>query len=144
MYMNARLPLAANSHSVAQARRFTSQTLTRWSLGNLSDDAVLLVSELATNALLHAREPTELHLEADGRQLRVEVHDGSPLPPRARHYGLTSTTGRGLRLVDAISSAWGTEPTDTGKRVWFTLPVDGSDGEREELFVFDFDAIEPL
>lgn len=73
--VNARLALAGHPHSIAQARRFTVQTLTRWALGQLRDDTELLVSELTTNALLHAGGAAELRLAADGRELRVEVHD---------------------------------------------------------------------
>ncbi len=142
--MNARLPLPTNLHGVAQARRFTTQTLTNWSLAHLSDDAALLVGELTTNALLHGDQPAELRLVADDNEVRVEVYDGSELLPRLRHYGPTSTTGRGLRLVHTLSNAWGAELTDTGKRVWFVLPVHPTDTDVEEVFSFDLDTVDAL
>lgn len=142
--VNARLALAGHPHSIAQARRFTVQTLARWALGQLRDDTELLVSELTTNALLHGGGAAELRLAADGRELRVEVHDVSPMLPSARNYGVTSTTGRGLRMVDLLSADWGAEPTENGKRVWFTLPLAGSESAREEVFAFDIDEVEAL
>jgi anti-sigma regulatory factor (Ser/Thr protein kinase) len=141
--VNARFSLPADPQGVSHARRFTTQTLIRWSLAHISDDAALLVGELATNALLHGGEPAELRLVADDQEVRVEVHDSSGLLPRARHYGPTSTTGRGLRLVNSLSSAWGAERTANGKQVWFTLPLHPDPGV-EQAFVFDLSAIEPL
>lgn len=141
--MHARLPLPATARSVADARRFTVETLRDWSLADLQDDAVLVVSELTTNALLHGSEPTELRLACGSDGLRVEVHDSSRLVPRARHFGLTSTTGRGLQLVAAVASDWGTGPTGQGKRVWCTL-TRGDRGSGAGPFLFDIDAVEPL
>lgn len=141
--MHARLPLPATTRSVADARRFTVETLRDWSLADLQDDAVLVVSELTTNALLHGSEPTELRLASGSDGLRVEVHDGSRLQPRTHHFGLTSTTGRGLRLVAAVASDWGTEASADGKKVWCTLTRDAAAANTGTL-PFDVDAVEPL
>ncbi|MCX5215273.1 ATP-binding protein [Kitasatospora sp. NBC_00240] len=90
-----------------------------------ADDVLLMVSELVTNACLHAPGgPRELRLIWDGRRLRVEVSDGSPLPPRLR---LAPDRGRpggyGLRVIERLSHGWGCAPEGEGKRVWFEVPA---------------------
>jgi len=83
--------------------------------------AVLLTSELVTNALLHARSAPELHVRlADGR-LRVGVTDATPTAPVRKRYGKEAATGRGLLLIETMASSWGTEALDGGKVVWFEL-----------------------
>ncbi len=97
-----------------------------------SEIAQLLVSEVVTNALLHAGTDMELRTTAAASGVRIEVHDGSGLAPTQRHYGDEAATGRGLGLVESLASAWGIEPTGSGKAVWFELgtvdhPVDHGD-----------------
>ena len=89
------------------------------------DDAEMLVSELATNALLHANTQFEVMVLRTGDTVRVTVTDGSTALPRRRSFGSESTTGRGLRLVASMSSAWGVEEQAGGKAVWFELPAAG-------------------
>jgi len=138
------LALPGHALGVARARRFTARALTDWSLAHLADDAVLLVSELTTNAFLHGREPAALHLRADGAELRIAVSDADPRPPAMRKHGRTATTGRGLRMVDQLCSSWGTEPHDGGKRVWCTLPLQPRQDELGAFADFDMDAVEAL
>ena len=85
--------------------------------------AALLVSELAANAVLHARSPFTLTAELAAEFLRVEVEDTSPQLPEVRRPTRFSTSGRGMFMVEALSSRWGAEPTSGGKRVWFELPL---------------------
>lgn len=107
--------------SVGQARALIREVLTSQSDRDWEDAAELAVSELVTNALVHAG--TSVHVEAqvsdDG--LRVEVADGSPHRPVRRDYSSTSGTGRGLKLLDDCVSGWGTFPHGDGKVVWFEL-----------------------
>ena len=87
--------------------------------------AVLMVSELATNSVLHASGPVTLRAQLDGRVLRVNIDDtGGTLPaPRQPH----STGGRGLHIVAALATDWGAEPTHgNGKTTWFTIGTDGT------------------
>ena len=98
--------------------------LDTWGLDRLAWAAEQLVSELATNCLLHARTEYTVELSREDGVVRVSVRDGSPAQPRTRHYGDESTTGRGLRLVETLSSRWGVEPAAAGKSVWFELPTD--------------------
>ena len=125
----ARLDLEAQPASVGQARRFVRGLLQEWDLDGLVDTASLLVSELATNAVLHARTPYALRVLRDDEQVRVDVLDGSLVQPRRRLNSATAATGRGVALVEELASAWGATAADElegfAKGVWFTLPVTG-------------------
>jgi anti-sigma regulatory factor (Ser/Thr protein kinase) len=81
---------------------------------------LLLVSELVTNAIRHARTPFELSVHVDGSQVTVGVLDHDRTQPRVRHAGPTDTSGRGLHIVQAMAASWGTElVARDSKRVWF-------------------------
>jgi anti-sigma regulatory factor (Ser/Thr protein kinase) len=116
-----RLTLPAEPTSVSRARRLVSTALTAWDLDHLTDEVVLLTSELVTNAVIHARTPFEVALSVSDQVLRVVVADGSPAVPLRKSYGATATTGRGLELVETIARQWGTEPREAGKVVWFEI-----------------------
>ncbi len=125
-----RVDLEGAPASVGAARRFVRQTLESWHLDGTLDAAVLLTSELATNAVLHARSGFAVLVRQLDDQVRVEVLDSSPVPPRRRHNSAMAATGRGMGLVETLSTAWGVTPADQldgfAKGVWFTLPVDGA------------------
>lgn len=108
--------------SASAARRFTQEVLSDWQEGDLSEIVALLVSELVTNAVLHAASPVDVALRRRGPAVRVEVADTSPVIPGAREFGDDATTGRGLALIDALSEDWGVDtiPQD-GKVVWFEV-----------------------
>ena len=89
-----------------------------------TDTAALLVTELVSNAVVHANGPS-LWLTVDETMtdvLHVAVRDGSQVIPRPQAPDVRRTGGRGLFMVDALSTSWGWEPLGTGKRVWFELP----------------------
>jgi len=113
--------LPAEPASVGRARRFIVDTLVAWKLEHLMADAALLVSEVATNAILHAGSVIEIAMHRAAAGVRVEVHDLSPVFPSARRYEDESMTGRGLRILDAAAAAWGTLLAPPGKTVWFEL-----------------------
>jgi PAS domain S-box-containing protein len=113
--------LSAEPAGVGQGRRFLRRTLDAWSRPDLADTACLLASELLSNAVRHAAGPLRLRLRLDGEELSVEVRDANPAVPRARLAGLDQESGRGLLLVQALATAWGTRPTGEGKTVWFSL-----------------------
>jgi len=83
--------------------------------------AVLLASELTTNAVLHARTELRLAYRALPGGLRVEVGDSSPAMPIAKRYGLEAATGRGLTLLGSLAQRWGIDIVPDGKVVWFEL-----------------------
>ena len=84
------------------------------------EDVVLLVSELVTNVVLHARTTVRVMARADGRRVIVAIGDDDPHNvPRRRDRGLSAPTGRGLRLLDLLASSWGVEVGAASKVVWF-------------------------
>ncbi|MFI6346273.1 SpoIIE family protein phosphatase [Streptomyces sp. NPDC050560] len=115
--------------SVAAARSFVRDTLQGWGCGDIIDDAVVLTSELVTNAVVHAGTTAEVLclLSADG--VRVEVSDRYPereIPVQQVQVSMGNPDregGRGLQLCAAIAARWGVEYTPTHKRVWFQLPL---------------------
>ncbi|MFG3054091.1 ATP-binding protein [Kitasatospora sp. NPDC048239] len=126
-----RLALYGCEGAVHRCRDFSRHALTDWNWLPTGDaeqraaaeDILLMVSELVTNACLHAPGgPRELCLHWDDRRLRVEVSDASPVPPRLQ---LRADPGRpgghGLRVVDRLARAWGSQPEGEGKRVWLEV-----------------------
>jgi PAS domain S-box-containing protein len=97
---------------------------------DLVEPAVLLVSELVTNALLHAGTDIDLSADVGRHGLRVEVGDGSPHLPSRRRYAATAGTGRGLMMLESMVDDWGVTRHREGKTVWFRLS--GGDGESDE------------
>ncbi len=121
----AQFPLAPQLRCVAAARRFLFQTLTDWEVTELYGDSVIVVSELVTNAITHAPSPGELRLSLLPDVLRVAVTDAGTGAPEPRHASSTREGGRGLYLVNALTSAWGMEPLpDGGKVVWAEVTRD--------------------
>jgi anti-sigma regulatory factor (Ser/Thr protein kinase) len=107
--------------SVPAARRFVRDVL-RDQAREVLDAAELMTSELATNCVQHAETCFELVIDAAQREIRVEVRDAGLGRPTRQSPSPTDRTGRGLMIVEAMSAAWGIEPTPRGKTVWFTLP----------------------
>jgi anti-sigma regulatory factor (Ser/Thr protein kinase) len=112
---------ACTLHAPRLARRFISETLHGWGLGDLVDDAMLVVSELATNAVVHGGSDFTVGLSRGDDRVRVSVADTSNDAPQPRNSELTTMGGRGLRLVDVVSVRWGHEAVHGGKVVWAEL-----------------------
>jgi anti-sigma regulatory factor (Ser/Thr protein kinase) len=106
--------------SVPAARRFVTDTLDRWALGQLCDWGALAVSELATNAVVHAATPFEVELEVNG-EVVITVTDRSLGVPVARSGPLEGESGRGVHLIEALSDRWGVQVGDSAKRVWCSV-----------------------
>ena len=113
--------------SVRRARRQVIRALV--GAGAAADDAALLVSELATNAVIHAGTPFRVAVRRRDDRLRVEVADGSRAVARRQRFSATSGTGRGLALVDEVADRWGVDQRDEGKTVWFELAVRPAESE---------------
>ena len=124
--VRVRQELVGEPTSARDARRLVTATLRDWELQHLEDAAVLLVSEVVTNAVLHARTDLAVEIARQDGVVRVTVSDRSPATPLPRRPGLQSGTGRGLGLLAVMATGWGTGPADDPwrKDVWFELPTD--------------------
>lgn len=118
------LDLPDDFGSVAVARRFVREKIAEWDLRAPVDDAMLVVSELAANALMHARSSYRVRVAAAGPALRIEVEDDGAGTPEPRPLTQTAEHGRGLHLVGALAASWGMEAAESGgKRVWAELAI---------------------
>src|SRR5690349_14777144 len=109
MRLEAICALRPTTASVLAARHFVARTLREWQLGDdVTLEAMLLASEVVTNAIVHARSNAFVRVRLLDHVLRVEVHDGTRQLPTPRQPDLHAESGRGLMLVDAYSSTWGT------------------------------------
>jgi CheY-like chemotaxis protein/anti-sigma regulatory factor (Ser/Thr protein kinase) len=123
------LPLAATGESVREARDTVRRLLTTWGMEAIGDTAELCTSELATNAVIHARSPVLLVVARLANGVRVGVEDESPAGLEPGSLEGHGESGRGLAIVDALCECWGVDPTADGKTVWFQLrQPDGDDG----------------
>jgi anti-sigma regulatory factor (Ser/Thr protein kinase) len=108
--------------SASAARRLVRATLAEVGETAALDAAELAVSELVTNAILHAATPLDLSIEVTEQVITIAVRDGHPRLPMQRHWGETATTGRGMRLVASVSDEYGVDTQGAaGKSVWFRL-----------------------
>ena len=110
------IQLNAHPTSSRAAREFLATTLGDWGWTEHVATAVLLTSELVTNAIVHAESDIAVTLRGE-RSLRVEVFDEGLGPPGRVRLG----SGGGLRLVDFLATSWGVSPQRRGKVVWFEL-----------------------
>ena len=140
---DARVPLVPGPDAASVARAQLRAAISSWRLPVDVDVAVLLVSELVTNAVTHGHDcagtrggtgggsrAITMLVRCSGGELRVEVHDRSremPVPVSLQVPG-DSETGRGLMLVDTLAADWGYYRTPGGKAVYFTLLLRDSPG----------------
>jgi anti-sigma regulatory factor (Ser/Thr protein kinase) len=120
-----RVELPATPSSVSTARAVVVRALQPWP--HLQDRAALLVSEMATNAVLHARSPYLVEVLVEHGTVRIAVSDASPVLPVRKLHSVRAGTGRGLGLVALLSSGSGCERRDEPpyrKTVWCDLPLD--------------------
>ena len=117
-----RTALDNDLRSGSLARRFVTEALERWECKQALDTVQLLVSELVSNAVVHAGSRPDVAVMLLAHAVRIEVADQAPtgLAPRAPTQDEES--GRGLFLLDELSSSWGVIQSDTGKTVWFEVP----------------------
>jgi anti-sigma regulatory factor (Ser/Thr protein kinase) len=105
------------------ARRFVAETMAGWNLTSVLDDALLVASELATNAVTHADSACRIRLSLSDASVRIDVIDTGSGTPEPQPQSFTAEHGRGLRLIDAVTTAWGLEVIPgEGKVVWAELP----------------------
>lgn len=119
--------LAGDPRAAREARRFLRDLLATWQVGEeVLDSAELCLSELVTNAVVHAGTASVLTIELQEDQLRVAVRDrgAGDAPGLVEDEDPLKVFGRGLQLVDALSDQWGTERDDSGTTSWFALRVE--------------------
>jgi serine/threonine-protein kinase RsbW len=127
------MALASAVRAPGMARQATQEALASWRLAHVEDTAVLLVSELVTNAVRHARtggSVLALRLEIAGSWLRIEVHDADPRLPEPRTPAGHDESGFGFVLIEALADKWGVRETTAGKAIWAELDTRRS-GEPE-------------
>ena len=113
---------SAQASSVSAARHWVQLLLVRRQAS--ADLATLLVSELATNAVHHANTPFRVCIRwDDDNAFTIAVHDHSRVIPLPASPGPLDSGGRGLLMIAALADAWGVEPHDDGKAIWFRLPI---------------------
>jgi PAS domain S-box-containing protein len=133
-----RVSLPPDPSSAGVARQLLHGALQDADRGRWAEDAELALSEVVTNAVLHAHTSMTLSVTVHADTLLVEVQDRSPRLPSPRAYGAQATTGRGMRLVAALTSECGVEPiAGTGKVVWFRIRDDDATGGTDEQSIED-------
>lgn len=116
----------SDSHDLVTIRLAVRQVCERAGWTTVADALEVVVTELATNALCHAAGPRSVLISVSLYQVHVAVRDRSDVPPQARENA-DGEHGRGLRIVEGLSAAWGTTPTRDGKVVWATVRPDRHD-----------------
>jgi anti-sigma regulatory factor (Ser/Thr protein kinase) len=110
-----------SSWAAREARHFVVDRLRRWRRDDLVDDAALVTTELATNAVVHGQCDFDVTIAHRDGVVKIVVSDSSPVAPVMSELGMTSSSGRGLAIVDALAARWGYELVDDGKQVWAEL-----------------------
>jgi Histidine kinase-like ATPase domain len=110
--------------SIPEARHFLADVVAQRVSPQSLGVALLLGSELATNAVFHAGTPFVVGVRVAPPTLRVSVADGDDRPPRVADRDATSPGGFGLFLVQELAARWGVDAAADGKEVWFELPLE--------------------
>jgi anti-sigma regulatory factor (Ser/Thr protein kinase) len=127
--LRAVVELPATLRSAATARAVIRALLLGWGLKPIVDDAELVVSELVSNAVEHApgSDTYELEVVRRGTGVRIYLADGSSIKPVVAKLAHDRPRGRGMRIVEALTSSWGSDNHDGGKRVWVDLEAGADD-----------------
>jgi CheY-like chemotaxis protein len=119
---SAAFRVADRADEIASARRFVANHGEAWGYEDIIDDALIVVSELVTNAIMHARSACDLRLKDAEHILRIEVIDGGHGSPELQRPSAHAEHGRGLLLVSAMCAAWGVDTLGDGRKmVWAEL-----------------------
>ena len=113
--------LPVSREAPSQARAFLRRASCVEHHGAVVEDAVLLVSELVTNSVLHGGPPVVVAVDCTEEALQVRVRDGSSELPEPRVASQADENGRGMALVATMSADWGVDPEPDGKHVWFLI-----------------------
>ncbi|MFI7285495.1 SpoIIE family protein phosphatase [Streptomyces anulatus] len=125
----------AEPERISVGRQLVRELLHDWSDPEQVDSAVLMVSEMATNVLVHTDGDALMVAQVSGeqgeRRLRVEVADASDELPHKRRPGEMASSGRGLVLMEMLADAWGVDPRGEGKSIWFELYESPAENARQ-------------
>jgi hypothetical protein len=110
--------LAADLTSLRESRRLVREWLTEWSQSDLIPVALVIVNVFVENVLEHTGGAPMMRIESDGATATIAVSDGSSAPPIRLPTPLRGFDVSGLAIVEALSRAWGSTPTSSGKTVW--------------------------
>ena len=117
------LPVPLLPIAVADVRRRAREVLDKAELEDeVADDALLVVSELVTNAIRYGRAPVQFALRVTDRDVVIEVADAEQRRPLVADFDPAGATGRGLHMVESLGARWGVRPTGLGKSVWCVVP----------------------
>jgi anti-sigma regulatory factor (Ser/Thr protein kinase) len=123
----------ADVRQVALVRQVARESAMDWGVPETAAyDAVLVISELITNAILHTSSTLFVGLHLDDDLLRVEVYDDLATRPTLRTAAVDAAGGRGLRLVESLAMRWGVRSHDRGKCVWAEVVVPAQRGRDDE------------
>ena len=129
------LDLPPEPRSATRARQLTREQLAALCPEEAIEVAALLVTELVSNAVLHARTDIVLMVDVAPGRVILRVRDGSKATPVQHGYGVEAATGRGIALVEQLASAWGVDRSEEGKEVWcridFPVAADRKTGTSE-------------
>jgi hypothetical protein len=107
--------------AIPATRRFVATVLGSWQLDQLVEDAQLITSELATNALNHALSAFRVRLQCNDDSVRIAIQDIALTRPERQQIAVDSFGGRGVSIVEMTATSWGCELVDEGKEVWAEL-----------------------
>lgn len=116
--------------AIPAVRRFATGTLTAWQARELVDDAAVVVTELATNAVRHASSAFKVCVSRGEFAVRIAIEDVSVQPPERRDPSPHMIGGIGVAMVEKLCAGWGTDLSPDGKVVWAELPLSGSTTQR--------------
>lgn len=116
--------------AIRSARAFVVGVVTADGVGEFAERVALVTSELASNAVLHARSDFVVHVGAIGRTVRVAVFDRSDELPVDRGFDAAAVTGRGLAIVESVADRWGVDVMADGAGKWVWAELDPSTGVR--------------
>ena len=120
----ASLDSGPSARAVPDTRQRVTVVLAEWGLtGEAVEPTLLVVTELLSNAVDHGHGPRSLSLELADETVRVEVRDNDPEPPQRQPIDPLRARGRGLQLVDGLSTGWGWTADPPGKVVWAEVPT---------------------
>jgi anti-anti-sigma factor len=117
----AEAQLAANLASLRESRRLVREWLTAWSQTSLIPVALVVVNVFVENVLEHTGSVPLMRIESDGSTATIAVYDGSSAPAQRLPSPATGVDVSGLAIVAALSRAWGSTPTSSGKTVWAVI-----------------------